>query len=117
MKHHSIEPISRSEAEDKFQNGTKEDVRETLLSVTFHDPNREWVEGYCVQLLNSEDENTRAIAITCLGHLARIHGELDTNLVIPILTSLLSDPFLGGYASDALDDIKIFSSKQLKDIE
>jgi hypothetical protein len=50
----------------------------------------------------------RGLAATCLGHLARIHRQLDTATVIPRLNEMLTDPDVKGVAQDALDDISVF---------
>jgi hypothetical protein len=50
----------------------------------------------------------RGLAATCLGHVARIHKRLDLDLVLGALVPLKSDPVIGGYVRDALDDIKFF---------
>jgi hypothetical protein len=43
-----------------------------------------------------------------LGHLARIHGQLDLERVEPRLRELRADPEVAGSAEDALDDIERF---------
>ncbi len=88
--------------------GDGKTIAEALVGVTYHDPDWRWIQDTCLNLLNHPDAGVRAIAITCLGHVARIHRQLDTERVVPILTRFKSDPQLGGRAEDALDDIAHF---------
>ncbi|MEU4874969.1 hypothetical protein [Streptomyces sp. NPDC021608] len=54
-----------------------------------------------------------ALAVTCVGHIARLHGAIDARLVTRV-RDLLQDPVLGGRAEDALDDIASFAPGALK---
>jgi hypothetical protein len=79
---------------------------DALLSITYNDPDVSWVEGVLIEHLDKRfDVQIRSLAITCLGHLARIHGALNTREVIPRLGALVQDPVLGGIAEDALADV------------
>jgi hypothetical protein len=108
MKYVEPSPASRDALAVALAGGDGRTIAETLVGLTNSDEDWRWVQDTCLKLLHHDDIGVRAIAITCLGHLARIHGELDIDKVQPILTELLSDPELGGRAEDALDDIKRF---------
>jgi hypothetical protein len=43
-----------------------------------------------------------------LGHLARIHRQLDLELVLQRLAELKADPLVKAGAEDALDDIRFY---------
>jgi len=49
-----------------------------------------------------------AVAATCLGHLARIHRQLDTDAVTAALDRQRGDELVGPRAEDALDDIDLY---------
>ncbi|KAB2331592.1 hypothetical protein F7731_18645 [Cytobacillus depressus] len=68
------------------------------------------IQDTLVKFSNSEDENIRGIAILCYGDLARIYGNIDKNLVLPIVSKGLKDKssFVKGHSNSALDDIKFF---------
>ena len=51
-------------------------------------------------LLDHEDRQVRLLAATCLGHVARVYGRLDEDLVVPKLRRSGS--------TDALDDIATY---------
>jgi hypothetical protein len=47
----------------------------------------------------------RGLAMTCLGHIARIHKAIDLDKVMPVLTKQLSDSEIRGQVEDAIEDI------------
>ncbi|MCI3276056.1 hypothetical protein [Streptomyces cylindrosporus] len=80
-----------------------------LLRLTCDDPDRAWVEAVVLDCLSpGADPQVRALAVTCLGHLARIRREV-SGRIVRRLEELLDDPVLGGRAEDALDDIAVFT--------
>jgi hypothetical protein len=111
MRYERVQPISREEAEEIFRADNKEESALALLRLTYHDDDWRWVQDLCLNFLNEGDINIQALAITCLGHLARIHGVIEFDKVIPQLEALLDHAELGGRASDALDDIRMFAGK------
>ncbi len=108
MYFEEINPMSRRYAEIVFAQDNTEKIEEALLRVTFHDEDWHWVQSYCLQFLAYPDKDVRAVAAICLGHLACIHGKLDTAVVVPALKAQLTDPDVARKASDALDDIALF---------
>lgn len=111
MRYQSVEPISRSEAELIFAGEDTRAMVLALLSLAYHDPDWQWVQNQCLQFLDASDFNLRRMATLCLGHIGRIHGTIDWDVVVPRLVSLIHDPELGGTAEDALEDIRIFVKK------
>jgi len=47
----------------------------------------------------------------CLGHVARIHGQLDVQKCVPAIRELLDDARTRGKAEDALEDIETYVSR------
>ncbi|MCP3805473.1 hypothetical protein NLX83_40030 [Allokutzneria sp. A3M-2-11 16] len=79
-----------------------------LLAVTYDDPDRSRIEALLLGFLSSEvDHQVKALAVTCLGHVGRIHRAVSSD-AIRRLEEFLDDPELGGTAEDALDDIRAF---------
>lgn len=62
--------------------------------------------------LSHSDLDIRGLAVTCLGHIARIHKQLDREHVKNILTQLLHDKVISARVEDALGDIEMFLEKQ-----
>jgi hypothetical protein len=105
-----IEPtsITRVEAERVFRAADTMAICHALVGVTFHDPDRQWVEEWCLTFCESPDPELRQLAATCLGHLARIHRSLDLERVLPVLRRLSADPLVSGSVDTAMDDIEQF---------
>jgi hypothetical protein len=108
MEYRAPRPITREAAEEAFASGDRWRVCEALVDVAFFDPNWQWVESVCVRLSDASAVEVRAIALTCLGHLARIHRQLDLDLAAPVIRRGLADAQLAGQAQDALDDLIVF---------
>ncbi len=115
MRYEPTNNITQTEADNIFQHGNAQEIVDALPSVTYHDEDWQWVEAHCITFLDDPREEVRAIAATCLGHLARIHGVLHLDRVIPALQAHLTDT--AGHAQDALDDIEVFIPDAAKTIE
>lgn len=84
-----------------------------LLALTYDDPDRRGIEAVLFDYLSPDaDPQLRALAVTCMGHLGRIHHAVSAD-VVRRLEELLDDPELGGRAEDALDDIAAFASDSM----
>lgn len=66
------------------------------------------MERQLVELMRDVDGSVRSIAALAVGHLARMHGQVDLEEVMPVLQELIEDSEAGGNAANALDDIRMF---------
>lgn len=112
MRYEPVAPMSRSEAEKALRSGEPALVSRALVSVVFHERDRGWAERWCVELLEHPDAEVRGVAATCLGHLARIHGNLDLESVLPALERAATDTRVQGAVEDAFDDIRVFVRRE-----
>jgi len=79
------------------------------MRAIFTSPHWRAPQDLCVRLARDEDDDVAGLAVTGLGHLARLHGELDLDVVLPLLHELRDTPGpLAGRAEDALEDIETF---------
>lgn len=108
MRFQEITPVLREEALNAFASNNAEAICNALVRITYHDPYWRWVQEQCVRLAQFPDVDVRGLAVTCLGHIARIHGELDIEQASSTLKSLLDDPEVAPRVLDALDDIRTF---------
>lgn len=84
-------------------------INNTLLYITFNIDDIDWVEDCCLSLIDNDNEDISGLAITCLGHIARIHSKINKQKVIPVLIEKQKSFNLSGRVEDALDDINIFT--------
>ena len=59
-------------------------------------------------LLDHDDHQAQALAATCLGHVARVYGQLDEARVGTALRQVRVRPHVSGTARNALEDIELF---------
>jgi hypothetical protein len=85
------------------------DVSTLLVGAALHDPDWEAVQELCLELLDGDDAELAATAVTCLGHLARLHGAIDRDRVVAAPTAKADHPVVGTRVPDALDDIEMFA--------
>jgi hypothetical protein len=109
MRYERPEPIGRREALDAIASGDSVRSCEAIIRLALNDPDGPWVEGVALGLIENDDSNVRAVAATALGHVARIHGQISSDRVIPALRRLMDNPQTLGRAEDALSDIAIFA--------
>lgn len=106
--YHKVSPISRKDAKAAFSSGNSDRISDTLVSLAFYDSDWRWVQDKCLHFIDSSFPDVRRLSITCLGHLARIHGKLDMSKVMPVLENLRDDDEVGGIVEDTFEDIEIF---------
>jgi len=106
--YYKVSPISRSDADAAFSSGDSGRTSNALVSLAFHDADWRWVQDKCLRYIDSPFPDVRRLSIVCLGHLARIHGSLDMDEVLPVLEGLMEDAELRGVVEDTLEDIDIF---------
>ena len=83
-------------------------IRETTIALALTEPDRQWMELQLVELMRDANGSVRSIAALAVGHLARVHGQIDLEEVMPVLQDLLEDSEAAGNAANALDDISMF---------
>ena len=112
MKYHEIFPLNRPDLERLLESGNQKAIIDALLSAAYYDPDWKWVQTTCLRFLDHSETDVRWNAATCLGHVARIHKKLDTEIVVPKLTALKADPTIAANVQDALDDIEWYLRPQ-----
>lgn len=104
----AVDPISKSEAMQAIASGVPTEMCKALVSIAFHESDWRWAQARCLELLGSDDPSIGGLAATCLGHIARVRGKIDKDVVLPALQARRADPNIGGRVEDAIDDIEMF---------
>ena len=86
-----------------------QELCEAMIAAAFNVDDWKWLQEEFISLLQHPNANVRAIAATSLGHVARIHGRLDTARVLPLLEELKQHQKTRGFAETALEDIEMFA--------
>ncbi len=109
-RYEEIEPIDRERALAALQGGDTRKRCHALLALSMHDPDWRFVQELALGILQAGDEpEVVATAVQALGNLARIHGQLDLERVLPVLQTLdTSHPYVAGDLNDAYDDFEIY---------
>ncbi|WP_244323783.1 hypothetical protein [Mixta intestinalis] len=97
--------------ETLLNSGEPEKVTEALLYIAHNINDIKWAEEQLMRMANSLDEDISGLALTCLGHIARINSKISKNIVIPFLKEKInsSNEIISSRAEDALDDINMFT--------
>ena len=108
--------LNKAEIEEKIFSIDAEICTHTILEMVFNADREEvdWVSTHLVKLSENTNPNVSGLALTCFGHLARLHGYMDDHRrVVTLLEAFRNSPVseLRGRAEDALEDIEIFCSK------
>ena len=110
MKYEPIKHYSQDEIKKAVKDNDADKLLLVVLSVALYSDDYEYAENFCIQFSNHEHFTVRANAIQDFGHIARIDGKLNEDIVKPIIKKALKDEneIVRGQASDAKDTIKHF---------
>lgn len=101
--------------EKQLLSSDKRTAIDALLYACFNIKDADWMQEWCAALImNSNIRDLQGLAITCIGHTARIHGKIDEKKITAALQFALNVPELAGRVNDALDDIEIFTGLTIK---
>lgn len=108
MKYDPAPPISRVDALLAFKSDDVKVICGALVRMVFHEDDWQWAQDRCLEMVDHPAGDVKLVAVTCLGHVARIHGTLDIGRVLPVLRSLSTQTRFVGRVGDAMDDIRRF---------
>ena len=100
--------INKKDAEAAFASGNVKSICEALVSISLYEKDGKWAQNKCLEFLGSENSEIKAVAVTGLGHIARVHRQLDKEKVLAALASNQYDVAIAGQIEDAIDDINMF---------
>jgi hypothetical protein len=102
--------ISHDKAVSLLVSDMETDIVTALISIGLNEQDNVWAQIVCLKHLESGVESVAASAVTALGHIARRHGKLDREVVLPALETVKQKfPSLDGIIADTLDDIDVFT--------
>lgn len=110
MKYEDPTRISEDEAVKVFLLGSAVDTAKTLIALALHGKNQAFTQSWCLFFLGGGDETEVSAAAISLGHIARITGSIDKDVVVPalIIAKTRHRHRVEGIVEDALGDIEVF---------
>jgi HEAT repeat protein len=105
MKLEQIHLRPRTEIVRDLGSDDRDTIVRALLAAALHDSDRRFLEDQIVRFVQHADPWVRSAAATAAGHVARLHGAIDVERVVPLIEQLLTHPETLGKAEDALEDI------------
>lgn len=112
MLYKEIPVMSRSAIENCFRTEPPQVVARALISAALYDSDFDWVQQKCLEFLNGPDIGLRCTALVAFGHLARLHGRLDFEVVNEQLAHAEQNSELAGYVSDLRGDIEMYITRK-----
>jgi len=103
----SVKGIDKQEFSDLINQGRGEYICDALVRAVHHIDDHKWNLDNCTLFLQHSDPEVRGVAITCIGHIARLGGG-DKKELLRTLKTLLDDEELNGRVEDAIEDINTF---------
>ena len=90
------------------------DKLDALLYTVLGSGDYETSDMLIFQFVNNDEISLKRNAVLCIGHLVRIHKQIDVEKYLPILNNILSgqDEFLVDNAEHTLNDIWIYYDKE-----
>ncbi|MDX5631077.1 MULTISPECIES: hypothetical protein [unclassified Brenneria] len=82
---------SKSHLENLLNSNDIAKVSETLLYIAHNINNVEWAEKNFMRMANNSNEDISGLALTCLGHIARVNGRISKEIVIPFLKEKINN--------------------------
>jgi hypothetical protein len=108
VRYEAPKVATRDDLASALARGDDAATTSALLGLVYSDADWRWSQQQCIRLLDHRSSDVRGLAVTCLGHIARIYGDLDEDLVISAIQARESDPAVSHRAADVIDDIRTY---------
>lgn len=106
----AITNLTRDEVAIRLLKGDPRELQYVAVSVALFSDDLSWAQEVCVQLAEHPDPLVRGNALLGFGHIARRFGELNLDIIMPIVDRARHDPeeeeYVRFQANDAFDDIQ-----------
>ena len=110
LKYREAISWSRAKVEAALAADDPELLLQAVIAVSMHEEDQKYAEALCVRLSRHPHFNVRGNAVLGFGHIARVHGKLEENVVQPLIAAALKDQeeYVRGQAHSAKDDTEHF---------
>lgn len=94
---HNPPPATPADVRATFDRGELFSALDAMVGAALYgDGDWKELQGLYLELIDHEDRQVKALPATCLGHLARVYGQLDEPRVVAALRRVRSVPYVGG---------------------
>lgn len=91
VEHYSNNIEKNQEILNLINSDNPDTIVKGLLTLALNADDGEFVQELMVRYTQHKNEYIRGIAILCFGHIARIHGAVNKELIIPLINDALND--------------------------
>ena len=120
-KDHELEALKENarqiiNSKGPYSQGNIESMRGVILSLTMNKIDFALAEALCEKFINSTDNTLQTIAITSIGHIARVYHCKVNSEIMKEIDRIYKDSTHPNWATvdDALDDISQFLNESKK---
>jgi hypothetical protein len=108
---HYRDPVwTNRESAVRTSAGSDAEASEAIVALALNDTDGEFLETFLTDRLRTDSSaHIRQVCLVGIGHLARRFRRRLRPDTLDAVRELLTDPMCGGYASDAMSDIQMFS--------
>jgi hypothetical protein len=102
--------LGKAAAIEQLASASASDRGNAIVALALNETDGEWALERCAEMAKDADANVRRLAAVCLGHLARLHRDLDPSGFAPAFRRLAADPDpdVQEGVQDAADDLRTF---------
>ncbi|WP_017662958.1 hypothetical protein [Baaleninema simplex] len=109
MQYEDTPKLTKEDFIIQVKNASQEELCLLLLGI-YELNDWKWIQSTYLDYLKHQDKWVASAAIIGLGHLARVHGEIEVKKVVSCLEKVAQcRPELEGKVEDAISDINMFS--------
>ena len=107
-KYVAPKPLTRAEAIEALRSTSPAETCQALIDIAYFEPDGVWALEQALAFTHDPNDDVANAATTAIGHLARIHRDLDMSAAIARLNELKKDDRFKLSAKYALEDIEVF---------
>ena len=103
---------SRNEILSSLSSDRVQEIRDALVSAAYWDDDWRWAQHELVNFAEHDDDLVLWAVIAGFGFIAAFHGEIDEEIVLPILNRLKERTALAGDVEETLSEIDHFVTRR-----
>lgn len=113
MRYEEPARLSVAQIEDAMAGNDIDRACSAIIGASLYLQDWRLSQGICLKAIGMDDKDLKRCGLIGLGHVVRIHGEVDVNLLKLAIDrfDLRNDADLSGYVDNLMDDVAIFLAR------